>query len=53
MVGCGNQIGDVRGETRIGKLAFARAESGEIKAHDSDTGARLFLPHVKQWANNA
>ena len=40
MVGGGDQIVDVRGERRVGELAFAGAEAGEIEAQHRDA-ARL------------
>src|SRR5262245_48504710 len=38
MICCCDQILDVRGEMRIGKLAFAHAETGEIEAQHADSG---------------
>jgi hypothetical protein len=58
-----NEISDVRGEMRIGEIAFARAEPGEIEAQHRDAargerlgnapGCEAALPQVKQWANSA
>ena len=36
VVGGRDQVGDIGGESRIGELAFARAEPGEIEAQHRD-----------------
>ena len=43
MIGGRHEIGDVGGEIRIGELAFARAEAGEVEAQHRDAalGERL------------
>ena len=40
MVGGRDQIGDVGGERRVGELAFAGAEAGEIEAQHRDAARR-------------
>jgi hypothetical protein len=59
----GDQILHVRPEARVGELAVAAAEAGEVEAKrgDAELGERagdaaaawLSLPQVKQWANSA
>src|ERR1700721_1373122 len=63
MIGGCDQIVDVRRKRRVGELAFAGAQAGEIEPQRrnaallqpiSDVAGRpVVLPQVKQCANNA
>ena len=64
VIGRRHQVADVRRERRVGELAFARAEAGEIEAQHGDAAravrpsamrvaASTSLPQVKQCANSA
>jgi hypothetical protein len=63
MVGSGDEIGDIRREPGIREFALARTDARESKRRTAMRwaasacamrfAARLSLPQVKQWANNA
>ena len=63
MIGGANEIGDVGGEGRVGEIAFAGAEPGEVEPQHRDPlaasavamrlAASTSLPQVKQCANSA